>query len=226
MPNTPKVLSLLTPIEPYTIVFDIDETLVYASQHRHDIPTLDKTLHIKNTRGPTRTKAYLSFRPFLVEMLMELEADFEMILYTCGTREYAREVNKAVHELFWTQYADKYYHDRVKEFKFFDHILSLQQCLYSYDTDLYIKDLKILEIGRSLSTVVIVDNNVQSFFLQLTNGIPIYDYEGDKSDTALLALTNYLKGFLGVADVREKINADFQIMTIIEERGVLNKIEL
>lgn len=71
---------------------------------------------------------------------------------------------------------------------------------------MFIKDLKILEEGRSLSDVVIVDNNIQSFFLQLSNGIPIYDYTGDKNDEVLLSLTTYLKSFLDVSDVRQKID--------------------
>jgi len=33
------------------------------------------------------------------------------------------------------------------------------------ENDLYIKDLKILEEGRSMADMVIVDNMVQSFFL-------------------------------------------------------------
>lgn len=33
------------------------------------------------------------------------------------------------------------------------------------ENDMFIKDLKILEEGRSLKDVVIVDNNIQSFFL-------------------------------------------------------------
>ena len=81
--------------------------------------------------------------------------------------------------------------------------------------------MKILETGRNMPDVVIVDNNVQSFYLQLTNGIPIYDYEGDKEDTALLALTPYLRSFLAVADGRDKINTDFEIMKILEEKKPL-----
>jgi len=79
------------------------------------------------------------------------------------------------------------------------------------ENDLYIKDLKILEEGRDLSEIIIVDNNIQSFFLQLSNGIPIYDFLGDKSDDCLLPLTEYLKTFLHVYDVRTKIDRDFKI---------------
>lgn len=67
---------------------------------------------------------------------------------------------------------------------------------------MFIKDLKILEEGRTLNDIVIVDNNIQSFFLQLSNGIPIYDYTGDKNDEVLLSLTEYLKTFIDVGDVR------------------------
>ena len=74
--------------------------------------------------------------------------------------------------------------------------------MYSIENEIFIKDLKILEEGRSLSDIVIVDNNIQSFFLQLSNGIPIYDYTGDKNDEVLLTLTEYLKTFIDVVDVR------------------------
>lgn len=74
--------------------------------------------------------------------------------------------------------------------------------MYSIENEIFIKDLKILEEGRSLSDIVIVDNNIQSFFLQLSNGIPIYDYTGDKNDEVLLSLTEYLKTFIDVVDVR------------------------
>jgi TFIIF-interacting CTD phosphatase-like protein len=33
------------------------------------------------------------------------------------------------------------------------------------ENEIYIKDLKILEEGRSLKDIVIVDNTIQSFFL-------------------------------------------------------------
>ena len=82
-------------------------------------------------------------------MLDELSKDFELILYTCGTASYAQCFADAVQ----------------KKRKYFHHILDLQHCLYSMENDMFIKDLKILEEGRSLNDIIIVDNNIQSFFL-------------------------------------------------------------
>ena len=94
---------------------------------------------------------------------------------------------------------------------FFSHILSFKECLYSKEHEIHLKDLKILEANRSLSDIIIVDNSVRCFYLHLTNGIPIHDYEGDSTDRALLHLTVYLKSFLREEDVRVKINTDFGI---------------
>ncbi len=158
-------------------MFDIDETLVYATMKHSQQTSIDETIYMKVTRFGGQAKAFLSFRPYLHEMLDILCEDFELILYTCGTASYAACFAKAVQ----------------KKKKYFDHVLSLGHCLYSGENDFYIKDLKILEQGRSLNDIVIVDNNIQSFFLQLSSGIPIYDYTGDKNDNYLIYLTDYLQ---------------------------------
>jgi TFIIF-interacting CTD phosphatase-like protein len=85
------------------------------------------------------------------------------------------------------------------------------------ENEIYIKDLKILEEGRSMKDILIVDNNVQSFFLQLSNGIPIYEYTGDKRDTMFPILTDYLLQFADVSDNRAKIDKDFKIKKLIDE---------
>ena len=46
---------------------------------------------------------------------------------------------------------------------------------------LRIKDLRIIK-NRSLSDIVIVDNLVHSFGLQIDNGIPILDFTNNKDD--------------------------------------------
>lgn len=136
-------------------------------------------------------------------MLDELSKDYELILYTCGTASYAQCFAEAVQ----------------KTKKYFNHVLCLSHCLYSMENELFIKDLKILEEGRSMRDIIIVDNNIQSFFLQLSNGIPIYDYTGEKNDDVLLSLTEYLKTFINVYDVREKIDKDFRIKELLEEKA-------
>ncbi|CDW90362.1 nli interacting factor-like phosphatase family protein [Stylonychia lemnae] len=210
-----------------TIVFDIDETLVFAAHNSNEMPSssIDATIKIKVNRFGGTQKAYLSFRPYVFEMLEDLFPDFELILYTCGTQSYAAAFSECVHKWYQEKYPEGH-SSIVPNFCFFDHILSLQQCLYSVENDLYIKDLKILENGRDLCDIVIVDNNIQSFYLQLTNGIPIYDYEGDKTDNVLINLTAYLRQFKSTDDVRIKINKDFQIMHFLEEKGVLDQVDL
>lgn len=44
-----------------------------------------------------------------------------------------------------------------------------------------IKDLRIVK-NRSLKDIVLVDNRVESFGLQINNGIPILDFYGSKHD--------------------------------------------
>lgn len=84
-------------LEKKTIVFDIDETLVLATTNRADLKGfVDETIFIKMTRFGGQAKAFLSFRPYLHEMLDELSKDFELILYTCGTAAYAACFAEAV----------------------------------------------------------------------------------------------------------------------------------
>jgi TFIIF-interacting CTD phosphatase-like protein len=76
---------------------------------------------------------------------------------------------------------------------FFSHVLSFNECFYYRDDQYHLKDLIILGGGRNLCDIIIVDNTIESFYLQLSNGIPIHDFEGDPKDRALLHLTVYLK---------------------------------
>lgn len=51
--------------------------------------------------------------------------------------------------------------------------------------------------------MVIVDNLVHSFGLQLENGIPILEWNGDKEDKELYYLSDYLIEASYVDDIRE-----------------------
>jgi TFIIF-interacting CTD phosphatase-like protein len=94
---------------------------------------------------------------------------------------------------------------------FFSYLLSYKECLYFKEKQMYLKDLKILLVNRNLSEILIVDNTVAAYYLNMDNGIPIIDFEGNPEDRALFHLTVYLKNFLYEEDVREKISIDFGI---------------
>ena len=56
---------------------------------------------------------------------------------------------------------------------------------------MYVKDLRIFK-NRELKNIVIVDNCANSFWHNLSNGIPIVNFYSNKEDVELLELANYL----------------------------------
>ena len=60
-------------------------------------------------------------------------------------------------------------------------ILSRNNCLET-SHGFRIKDLRIIK-NRGLEDIVIIDNLVPSFGLQLENGIPILEFTNDKTDS-------------------------------------------
>lgn len=162
----------MSPIERVTLVFDLDETLVSTISDRTKMkPNMDYNALIKIDEK----EFFISFRPFMIEMLRKLHRHFELILFTAGYRVYADAVVRILQRAVLN--CDKP--------KLFDHVLAREFCtlttfrkkasqLYHY------KDLRVLMDGRSLSEMVLIDNRALSFgTLHLTNGIPIKDYNGD-----------------------------------------------
>jgi len=75
-------------------VFDIDETLVLAQSEpfpeNTDLYTTTIRLYKTLPNGQEdQMIVYLGFRPYILEMLIELYPDFELILFTVGTFDYA-----------------------------------------------------------------------------------------------------------------------------------------
>ena len=51
---------------------------------------------------------------------------------------------------------------------------------------------------------MIIDNNIYSFALNLENGIPVHNFLGDKNDTCLLQVINYLDYIKDFSDLRKE----------------------
>jgi CTD small phosphatase-like protein 2 len=104
-------------------------------------------------------------------------------------------------------YANKVIDLLDPEKKYFSHRLFRNHCFPSKQ-GVYIKDLRIL--NRKLSDVILVDNALYSYGLQLSNGVPIIPFYNCKEDTELLILTEFLSSLKDEEDVRPVIQSVFK----------------
>ena len=109
----------------FTLVLDLDETLISF-----------KTC-------PEQNKGLLRLRPGLFEFLDEMKKNYELIIFTSATNEYADPLLAAIE----------------KDKKIFDYKLYRQHTLI-YNNEI-VKDIS--KIGRPLNKIIIVDNLVQNF---------------------------------------------------------------
>lgn len=101
-------------------------------------------------------------RPHCLEFLAIMSNYYNIYIFTAGTFDYAAPI------VNWLNQKKK-------------TILGLIHRRYCMETvsGFFIKDLRIIT-NRSLKDIVMVDNLVHSFGLQLTNGIPILDFTNNK----------------------------------------------
>ena len=134
----------------YTLVLDLDETLVYL---------MHNNLYLNEEGRIGDEKHTLIFRPGLIDFLKKMKPLFELVIFSFGTYEYVDSVIKIIE----------------KKGKFFEHVLYRQHATDSNGE--YIKDLSLL--GRDLKNIIIVDDIPQVFKLQEKNGICIKPFFGD-----------------------------------------------
>ncbi|CCW62103.1 unnamed protein product [Phytomonas sp. EM1] len=128
-----KLVAPLTEKEKqYTVVFDLDETVVYARD------------------GPLYTRAYLK------DLLRAIKDHFEVIVWTAGEREYAKNVLAEINE-------DCIIRHLVYRHKKWFH------------GDDYTKDLR--QLGRDLDYTIMIDNTPDCVRANPENSIIVADFE-------------------------------------------------
>lgn len=126
--------------QKYTLVFDLDETLIYGRD------------------------GCLIGRAYLGNLLNFLDpANFEIIVWTAGEKEYAKNVLEAINS---------------------DN--KIQHLVYRHSTwlvdDSYTKDLK--KLGRDLNSTLIIENTPDCIRNNPQNGIIVQDFKIDRLEHA------------------------------------------
>ena len=70
--------------------------------------------------------------------------------------------------------------------------------------------------NRTLKDIILVDNLVHSFGLQVDNGIPILEYKNDEKDTELKYVADLLMEAKEEEDVRKYIQRKLGLQGLIE----------
>ena len=183
----------------YSLILDLDETLIYAQRN------FNYKLR-KNENNINKKRIYL--RPCLHEFLHDMKSLFELIVFSSGTPDYVDPIIKIIE----------------KKEKYFDYILYRHHITLDEDGN-NVKNLDL--IGRDLKNVIIIDDIPRYYHLQKANGINIKPFCGNVlSDTKTLkTLNSVLKKIRIDAEESKDIRISLEKYKYLLFPNVINKFE-
>ena len=119
-----------------------------------------------------------------MEFLQNMSQKYEIIIFTASTQYYADAIINHIDP----------------ENKYISYVLTRKHCMQTKN-GFFIKDLRIIK-NRDLKDMVIVDNLLHSFGLQIDNGIPILEFIDNPHDQELFHLEAYLDEAFLADDLR------------------------
>ena len=186
------------------LILDLDETLIYSDFNTiPEINEKDASNHFRiflrdDNIKPTFIEVYL--RPGIEKFLNEMIKFFDLGIFTAACKNYA----------------DKIINIFDPHNKYFKFRLYRESCI-NLQNIIYIKDLRIIENFKPESTIL-VDNSLFSFSNNITNGILVNSFYGNKNDNQLKNLTNYLKkNIIPAEDVRDVIDKTFNFTKMLQK---------
>lgn len=161
-----------------SLILDLDETLVHSSFRP---PASDEVIELPVEIDNKKFRVYVLVRPNAVQFLKELQAYYELIIFTASLAKYANPLMDILDE------------DRCCSAR-----LSRDHC--TFYQGMYVKDLA--ELGRDLRDVLIIDNSPTAYLFQPDNALPIISWYDDVNDRCLYDYIPFLKALSKVDDVR------------------------
>ena len=186
------------------ILLDLDETLIH-SEHDikdKDINKYDSIIRFKDSTSDSNEYYQIGIyiRNGVHNFLSVLNKYFVVGIFTASEKDYADAIIKHLDP-----------NRNIIKF-----CLYRNNCINVNDL-INIKDLRIIK-DVNMSKTVLVDNNIYSFAPQLSNGILINSFYGDKNDVELLNVLSYLLEFILPADDVRKVNEEiFGFKRIIQQ---------
>jgi len=167
--------------DKYTLILDLDETLVHCETEEMANP--DHVFTINFSYGYS-CNVYGRLRPFLEEFLDTVSQWYEIVIFTASQQIYANKILN----LFDTK-------------KRISHRLFRDSCTVVEGN--FVKDIS--RLGRDMSKTLIIDNSPQAFTFHLDNGVPITSWYEDKGDRELFKLMKILQKIRELPDVRQYV---------------------
>lgn len=171
---------------PFTLVLDLDETLVHTSNSF--VRFADLRVEVVQKK---RTRIfYVVKRPFLDVFMEIMSRYFDIVIYTASIRRYADPVIDLID-----------LRGVIKKRLFRESCIPMSQDTVSGP---FVKDLK--KVSTDLSKMLIVDNSPEAYSMFKHNGFHIKAWFDDANDTELLRIIPFLVGLQHVKDVRSLLS--------------------
>jgi len=153
------------------VVFDLDETLVHATQvplaHIHDFQAGSYFVYV---------------RPFASELIKVSASRFDIAVWSSSSEQYVEAVTAA---LFGQSAPLKF-------------SWSVSRCVQKVDPKshgyVYVKDLrKVMKHGYTVDEIIMLDDSPEKLQRQPTRHLGVPAFSGDPADTALLDMIERIK---------------------------------
>jgi len=137
---------------------------------------------------------YVNIRPFLRKCIMKLKKLYQVVVWTASTQDYADAIINHI-DPYYELFEARYYRDN---------------CVRT-EQSVHMKDMRMFWDNWKLKDIILVDNSVHCFGIQLNNGFPIRPFYNNKKDMEFIKIADFLCKLYYISDVRNWLKYIFTL---------------